>query len=409
MPEEKDGKIIYKIPEEKFAFFEAKFAKLVKRANKIKVAPPTFKVVGAFKRKIVHPFIDKEYIVPGLEVEVSGKAPIIEGWEFLGAIEHLNEGNMLKGIGKVELTAYRDAKPICQHCETLRRRNQTFVLRNQNNQEFKQVGSNCLVDFLGHESPANIAAMAELIADFYDMCGSAENEFFGGGELQYHPSLEAFLGVVRRVIKEKGWVPRSKSSPETGLHATCDIAWGSMQERERKYRIEPEEGDIEYAQKAILWASEISDDEAIQNEYLHNIRLQAKRGIAEKRFIGYAASILPAYDREMAKVAEKQSAQANSNYVGNPGDKLELELTLTRVKHVPSDFGSTTLSIFKDSAGNQFKWFGTGFEESAFAVGQTKVMWGTVKDHKEYKGVKQTTLTRCTLVMPGWAKKAKKG
>jgi hypothetical protein len=407
-----EEKKTFKIPSDRMDFFKDKFEKLVKKAKKLGCDEPSYKILGETQIKYTTES-GRKASLPAFELEVFGHAPIIDGWEFVGAIEHLPEGNIVKKIGDTDLTGYINSGPDCDHCRIRRQRNQTFILKNEKS-EMKQVGSTCLVDFLGHKSPENIASMASMFADFYDLCEGLEEELmgFGGGGTPKAFPMDTFLTMVRVVILKKGWVPRSKSDEITNP-ATCDIAWMALTNNDvAKLFAETSEADVKHAIDAMNWAAELPDEETNRNEYLHNIRLQARRGFAERKFIGYCASILPAYDKYLSRKAEQDSAKGESKHIGSIGDKLELNVTLIHVTHVPNNFsrngGESALSVFKDAEGNTYKWFGTGFGESDFKIGETKTMWATVKDHEEYKGVKQTSLTRCTLTEPGWAKKAKK-
>ncbi len=49
----------------------------------------------------------------------------------------------------------------------------------------------------------------------------------------------------------------------------------------------------------------------------------------------------------------------------------------------------------EDAAGNVFVWI-TSSTRVRFDEGESYWIRGTIKDHKVYKNVKQTVLTRCT-------------
>lgn len=108
--------------------------------------------------------------------------------------------------------------------------------------------------------------------------------------------------------------------------------------------------------------------------------------------------------------AEIAAQKANSQYVGNIGDRVELTLTLayTAYWEVRSFYGGTEtmhMHIFKDADDNTFTWKTSNGVCMPQADGQYKVaekgdtvvLKGTIKDHSEYKGEKQTVLTRCKI------------
>lgn len=111
---------------------------------------------------------------------------------------------------------------------------------------------------------------------------------------------------------------------------------------------------------------------------------------------------------EERKEAERKAERAKSQFFGNIGDKVELELTYIRSASWESRFGTQYLHIFKDADGNAFTWktsSGLGREirkdgcvkwEGIEREEVVKVK-GTIKDHDEYDGQKQTVLTRCKI------------
>ena len=92
-----------------------------------------------------------------------------------------------------------------------------------------------------------------------------------------------------------------------------------------------------------------------------------------------------------------RSANSTSNYLGNEGDKLTLKVTHLYTASFDNHFGyresTSYIHSFKDEAGNQIIW------KTSNPIPETSIfiITGTVKGYKEYKGIKQTILTRCKL------------
>ena len=90
-----------------------------------------------------------------------------------------------------------------------------------------------------------------------------------------------------------------------------------------------------------------------------------------------------------------------SDYVGQVGDKLELEVTFykqfTYKRRSFSGYGTDLVSIYKflDDQGNSLVWNTTAYIE--VTEGEKYLIKGTVSEHSEYKGEKQTTLKRCKV------------
>jgi hypothetical protein len=83
-------------------------------------------------------------------------------------------------------------------------------------------------------------------------------------------------------------------------------------------------------------------------------------------------------------------------YLGTVGEKVKnIPTTFTRKNSFCSRFGLTNIYEFRDGDGNYLVWFTTcGID---FEVGDLVKLTGTVKEHKDYKGIPQTIVTRCKL------------
>ena len=101
-----------------------------------------------------------------------------------------------------------------------------------------------------------------------------------------------------------------------------------------------------------------------------------------------------------------EAKKDKSEYVGTVGDKIGTEATLVNVARFDTKFGTTNVYTFRDIFKNVFVWKTSGVCEKVEAdgkslrhveVGERVELQGTVKDHNEYKGIKQTVLTRCKI------------
>ena len=81
-----------------------------------------------------------------------------------------------------------------------------------------------------------------------------------------------------------------------------------------------------------------------------------------------------------------------SEYQGKIGERLELFLTVEKAISLEGCYGTSTVHIMRDDCGNCYVWTTAA---KSWAKGTEHYLMGTVKEHKIYKGVKQTILTRC--------------
>ena len=88
---------------------------------------------------------------------------------------------------------------------------------------------------------------------------------------------------------------------------------------------------------------------------------------------------------------------SKSEYVGEVGDRITMPFTVKKTMTFDSYFGGiSTMHIMEDESGNVFVWTTTS---KAFPEGKEILLCGTIKEHKEYRGTKQTVLTRCKEVI----------
>lgn len=92
-----------------------------------------------------------------------------------------------------------------------------------------------------------------------------------------------------------------------------------------------------------------------------------------------------------------------SDYIGTVGEKITVKATCDhKAWYEVSAFrgyGTTTMYAhsFKDADGNILVWKTS--KSGDWIKGDHVQVTGTIKDHSEYKGVKQTVLTRCKVVV----------
>ena len=316
---------------------------------------------------------------------------------------------------------FRGRGPVCDHCKAIRRRNDIFIVCNEEG-VYKGVGRNCLTDFLGHKNPHAIAAIAEFWFAIETIGSDAESdsELGLGGSCKYW-SLEHYLAIVGVAIRGYGWLSRTKAR-ETGERSTADIAWGAMvNDKSREYFIADcgwvTEADAATAAAAIAWAADLHNTAVDFNDYLYSINVVARAAVVEGRTDGLAASIVSGYLREVDRAA-MAAREAHSVYFGEVGKREDFTLTLaTEPRSFESNWGASWLYKFTDAAGNIATWWasdnGLGDCDAegvfhALVVGDTKVFKATIKKHEEFRGVRNTVLTRVAIAPAKKVKAARK-
>ena len=81
-----------------------------------------------------------------------------------------------------------------------------------------------------------------------------------------------------------------------------------------------------------------------------------------------------------------------SDFVGTPGERIKLTLTVLDTTFIDTDYGISTLVTYRDDQGNIVKWFASGEHEPE--IGSTGEYEATVKRHVEFNEGRETQVTR---------------
>lgn len=110
---------------------------------------------------------------------------------------------------------------------------------------------------------------------------------------------------------------------------------------------------------------------------------------------GQADALRNIVNREAAKAAQA----ATSNFVGTVGERRMFTATITKVIAITMTAGWQTIRgdmyLMTDADGNVLKYSTSTVDLGG--EGETVTFKATVKDHAEYKGVKQTVVTRAKV------------
>lgn len=376
------------------------------------------------------------YTVAAVDFEIDCEQLIkANGWTVRAKIEHGENGNIVSCFGGWQAgTEWYTAPARCDHCGTNRFRSVTFICENEAG-ELKQVGRTCLKDYTGI-SPATAAMWAEVT----DICNEGfdctEEEFVGRGMTRMYETT-LLLAHACDAIKEFGY-RKTDASDSTRDQVMRRVIEGK----------EPSAEGMEKAEKIVGWLLELSEkaavrdaelkvlydaafghdedyreewvvDEEARKAYLEKRREFAwcwdsvgdiernciplvKSGYAKPKHVGRLAYMPVDYDKylerkaqEEQREADRTSAAASSSYVGEIGKRLEVEtVSAALVTSWENDWGVTFLYKFFDASGNVFVWYAS----RSIDICDAMKIKGTVKDHSEYNGVKQTVLTRCYVM-----------
>lgn len=388
----------FTIPQFKLEWLQTEVARLAKRAARLGVSPPTVTVTGK-------PVVGKNSVgedIVWIDVEITGQAPTLPGWSLAAVINVIEGQGIIKTMpGSLLPESFHKADPQwCDHCRTRRVRNDTFVLQHDDGTTFKQVGRQCLNDFVpgGHVSPEALAWFAAAMDAALSAASQArESDRLGGvGGGHHYINLQHYLSQVAKEIRTTGWVSRKTAYERGDVIATADSAMGKMN------RGEPVEAeDRELAAQSIAWAASLSDSQTESSEFLHNIRTLADLGVVDHRTFRMAAATVNSFLSEKNRLGGLKPVTERT-FIGTVGGKETLQATVIGEPVVCNGAYGTSYLYRFSVEGNLVCWYATN-KQTALTPGATAKLLATIKKHDTYRPrngdpTPQTVITRAKVL-----------
>lgn len=300
-------------------------------------------------------------------------------YEVVAVLEHhKTDGVLIFGTRDEGIPReYYEAKPVCDHCNTSRYRKHTVVLKNEKGQ-YKQVGKTCLKEYLGITDTQVLSLYQDIYALEIVYSDIPYTDYSKGDYPKYYKTLN-YLDACIEEIKANGYRP-------------TDMSESTKVQASKKYQ----EATVDPLTETVL---EFFRNLEVTNEFEHNLKVSlADEFTSVSGFIAYAYEY---YKKALVneKHKKKQAAQADlSEYFGTVGDRITIEATVTLLHVIDGYYGTSVIAIFEDDANHVFKWNCSNPRLLyAYEIGSTVKFKGTISEHSEYKGTKQTVLKRCVF------------
>lgn len=390
----------YLVPEFRIEELVAKLGKLAARAAALSVPPPTWQVLpGLVMKAFSRGPGDGTYKLPCRTVVVSANRITMAGWRFCAYLEHFDEGNRIFATEELPLWC-RTIKSRCEHCRTERRRTGTYIVRNEESGDYRQVGSTCLEDFLGTASAAEVASSLATLRDMhrcFDDEGDGDSWGVGSRYLsEMGADIRDVMCYCLEDISRSGFRSR-KSTEGTGIPTTGDIAFRFLDEPSERKKAWPGLDHEEIVQSHLAHAEKILAfwlSYPVRTDFEHTCSLLASRGIAKGRDGNFVAAMVSAYARE---ISQRETAAGGKNEpVGTVGARIEVEVTVDGIIPCNSARFPSTLHLMRDQENRVLKWFASSSNQG-FEPGKRYRVLLTIKKHEERKGQVCTIVNRCVV------------
>lgn len=369
--------------------FEHELMKQNKKAKKLNISPISYQIISTeFKKNSDGIFF--KYIT----VEVDSYEIKIPGWEFIAKREHINDEALVSVISSETQIKpeWHTIPSICEHCNSNRKRNITYIIKNIETQEYKIIGSSCLKDFLGHKN-------INTIVSFLDYVPPVIEDTYSSGKGYYN--VREILALTNAFNNAIGWRPQKYNGINTADIITKFLNKDSYFSKITGMKFsdfeELSEEDYKVADETINWISNSTTE-----GYMHNLRIVCKEELFPISNLSLVVSSVASFLNTQVRKTRQEILKESSSFYGTIGQRVknyEVECIGKRCIG-DSDFGDRYIITFLDSNNNVFIWFKTTTQNIDNLIPPSQKIFNisfTIKNHNEYDGLKQTIITRASI------------
>lgn len=398
----------YKICEHFMEDVEKKLNRIKKKCDKYGKTPFKFEILGSEVQKVKDEY-GNFYPYKFFIVEVEGTARI-DDWECVAVLEVYNEGNVVRKINTdIEIPErFKHTDNVCEHCNSKRNRTNLYIIHNVKTDEFIQVGSKCLLLYTGGLNAEYVAAYIDGITELEEF-----NGFVGGKHLL---DVNNILSLATELIDKMGYFNSTGFGICTKNLVKIALAYQTNSSKEMVAAINHELAtnkcyDVSFDAKDFYKDSTDNKVESIKKYYLSleddsnfisNVQVLLKEGYTSSKNIGFLAFLPEGYNRYLKKEAAKATRDKKfemSDYFGEVSKRYRNKevASVSKVTSWVTEYGETYLYMITLKEGNILMWKSSNWYSEEEMLNISKIDF-TVKGHKEYKGTKQTDVTRCKFV-----------
>lgn len=292
-------------------------------------------------------------------LEISGDSQSKPGWSFAATVDWSNEGGqpVLHTLPTYDgPTLPRPTSKVCEHCNTVRSRKETFLVVGPDN-AVKQVGRQCLTAFTG--IPLGWVSLAQGVA-------KSDDDYWASG-FKIDPSfdLRSTLRLAISLIDALGFVSRN-AAEQRGTRSTRDefrLLWygppkgdGVWEREERKHfewlverlkeRTRTDDEVTEEIDKIIAWGASL---DSADSDYLQNLHAVLGAERVGVRSLGYTISAPAAWRRTVEREAKRAAAKAKRTTVVE--GRRVITGTVKRLRTDDYGYGPTLKALIETEAG----------------------------------------------------------
>lgn len=336
--------------------------------------------------------IEQKITVEYVEIELFGDTPRLDGWAIHSKIQPSDiagQNFVFTTKDFFPLDMLRTKALYCDHCNSKRLKKNGYWIVHEDGRQM-MVGATCLKDFLPAVSVDSLIGYMNSLGDINE---SDDWDSIEGIPSSYwlYSTDEAIEDAYASILKH-GYTSKKMAEEDPMRNPTAWDINPSKKVKEEMY-----EGlDMEVIRKELEgFKPHIMAKSNEGNDFIYNVQLALKSEFIKPKMYAYIAAAVNIWMRDIA--AESENTRKPSHYVGVVGTTVTLsDLTVLSVLPIEGNFGTTYLYMFVDSDGNKIKWFASRHLEKR--PGEKVTVRAKIKAHEEYKGSKQTVITRGSVL-----------
>ena len=368
-----------------FAKIVEKVESLNRRAEKRGLAPAfSITVDREFSVRTEGTYEYEDFV----EFHIDGVYPAIPGYTFAAVVDHASGGLIFRNPAfteEVDLTPFADRK-TCDHCGTKRKRSKTILLSDSEGRII-QVGTTCIIDFLGKEAGA-----LEFFAENSGILGDSDDD--GHYASSPHYATVEICSIAVKLISDFGFV--KSNMPGSTAAKIMDFVDEYYRSFPRDYDFTVTAEHIEQARQAI----EFIKNSERRGDYQENVFRVMTSERCEKRVFGFIAAGIRGALADIRKASEKEkTVPADPASFPSVGTVIaNEEVTIEKIFTFEGMYGAQRIFIMKSNSSIPFVWKTSAFpdvrEGGTYTIKKAKV-----KAHDDYKGKNQCRLERVSFIL----------
>jgi hypothetical protein len=348
--------------------------------------------------------------IAGIDVQFEGVVDLIEKDENAKVFKIANS-NLFKYLDNCQ----------CDECKKSIGRNKYFVFSKigkpvESRNDLVVLGSSCAKNYFPFDLTSYVGNLENFFVELFGDCDDSMGFGFHDSNYVYIRQLFHYVGACTDDFKvyEKDNVTRTlvelliKGKKDKDLiYTEPKTKWEDMSQWliDAYGDVDKCKSEFEMNIHSVIFEPQTESNPEIK--FRSDIAMKYL-GIACYAFVGAKKF----HDKELERQAREKMYKdgVNNEYFGEVGDKFEKEFVFEKIIGFEGYYGYTYLLFFRDEEGRVYKWSSSngsyeGFStESArygtcdYEVGKKYTLKGSIKDHSEYKGIKQTVITRCKVL-----------